>query len=218
MSRFCCCCTFCLHENGVRGESANLTIVYISVFTGNAVFGENADADSTFQSREHAFICAWCWRRLHENPECLWNRKWKTFLLLATTLMRKHGLGLPWLITPGKIWPPAVNTDPTIDASLALPYNHLRTKLCSALPIMEFLTPSFCHYTSRAPPLVPAFSACFRRAEWCQLRQNILILNLRFQRLCMLTAGDNEIIPVESVLLMDVTLNYCWKQKCLPEP
>lgn len=132
--------------------------------------------------------------------------------------MRKNGLGRPWLITPGKITPPAVNTDPTIDASLALPYNHLRTKLCSALPIMELLTPSFCHYTSRAPLLVPACSSCFRRAEWCQLRQNILILNLRFQRFCMLTAEDSEINPVELVLLMAVTLNRCWKQKCLLEP
>lgn len=82
---------------------------------------------------------AWIWHRLHENPECFWNRKWKTFLLLATTLMRKNGRGLPWLITPGKIWPPAVNTDPTIDASLALPYNHLRTKLCSAIWHLHFV-------------------------------------------------------------------------------
>lgn len=143
------------------------------------------------------------------------NEKPFCFFLSATTLMCKHGLGLPWLITPGKIWPPAVNTDPTIDASLALPYNHLRIKLCSALPIMEFLTPSLCHYTSRATLLVPACSACFRGAEWCQLRQNIIILNLRFQLFCILTAGDGEINPMEVVLLMDVTVNRCWKPKCL---
>lgn len=63
----------------------------------------------------------------------------KIFLFLVTMLSRECGFSVPWLFAPREIWPPAVNTDPTINASLAEPYNQLRTKLCSALPIRRFL-------------------------------------------------------------------------------
>lgn len=43
-------------------------------------------------------------------------------------------LTLPWLITPGKVWPPAVNTDPAVDVQFARPQDHLRAQLYSAEP------------------------------------------------------------------------------------
>lgn len=43
-------------------------------------------------------------------------------------------LTLPSLITPGKVWPPAVNTDPTVDVQFAQPQDHLRAQLYSAVP------------------------------------------------------------------------------------
>lgn len=69
----------------------------------------------------------------------------------------EFSFNLPWLITPGKVWPPAVSTDPTIDASLAQPYNHLRTKLCSALPTGSFFRLQRLHFSLQesAPILLP---------------------------------------------------------------
>lgn len=73
------------------------------------------------------------------------------------TQRSEFSFSLPWLITPGKVWPPAVSTDPTIDASLAQPYNHLRTKLCSALPTGSFFRLQLLHFSLQesAPILLP---------------------------------------------------------------
>lgn len=73
------------------------------------------------------------------------------------TQRSEFSFSLPWLITPGKVWPPAVSTDPTIDASLVQPYNHLRTKLCSALPTGSFFRLQRLHFSLQesAPILLP---------------------------------------------------------------
>lgn len=98
----------------------------------------------------------------------------------------EFSFSLPWLITPGKVWPPAVSTDPTIDASLAQPYNHLRTKLCSA----SFSCNAFIsHCRSRLEscywfPPDPG-TLCFWRVECWHIRQKVLIFNLTFYLYCL---------------------------------
>lgn len=87
----------------------------------------------------------------------------------------KFSFSLPWLITPGKVWPPAVSTDPTIDASLAQPYNHLRTKLFSfAQRELLLAATALVHSSSPAPGFPPdPGSLCFWRAECWRIRQKV---------------------------------------------